>query len=342
MLFLNDRLPEQFFILVPILAFSAVIAWVMIPLGKFIHFLVASPELARTRVRALSTTLGTVAILIFGLGILRVPYHCRIEGIVEPEDLAIVHVKSDGFVESFMASGKPVSPDGEYIIKSSNPRLVAEKKQLDAEHIVLTTRKRIAELNEVAAAQILDEQITALEEKRTKVEDELSSLSLKATQGGIWVSPNIERSKGMYLQRGHQIGFVATLDDVIIRATANQKLAALLLEKVYDDVEIRVKGCPSRLIDGKVEQIFPAGQQMLPSEALGYAVGGKMPTLSQEPNERRSAELFFEVRIRPAKDSETRLLTGQRVVARLTMPSKPLGVQWWRKLRQLFQRRFYI
>jgi len=81
---------------------------------------------------------------------------------------------------------------------------------------------------------------------------------------------------------------------------------------------------------------------VLPSEALGYAVGGSMPTLSQDPRGTRAAEKFFEIRIRPAPDSEVRLLSGQRVIARIQMPSKPLAAQWWRSIRQLFQRRFHI
>jgi len=40
LLFLNDRLPEELFILVPFFAFSAIIAWVLVPLGKFVRYLV--------------------------------------------------------------------------------------------------------------------------------------------------------------------------------------------------------------------------------------------------------------------------------------------------------------
>ena len=96
------------------------------------------------------------------------------------------------------------------------------------------------------------------------------------------------------------------------------------------------------MLTGKIEKIFPAGQEVLPSEALGYAVGGSMPTLSQDPRGVTAAEKFFEIRIRPEPDSAFRLLSGQRVVARIQMPSKPLAAQWWRSFRQLFQRRFHI
>ena len=146
----------------------------------------------------------------------------------------------------------------------------------------------------------------------------------------------------MYLDRGEQIGFVANLENVLIRATAGQSLAAILVEQAHKQVEIRVKGRPDVKLTGEIEKIFPAGQEVLPSKALGYAVGGAMPTQSQDPRGRKTAEKFFEIRIRPDSNTSVRLLTGQRVVARIQLRSKPLAFRWWLSLRQLFQRRFHI
>ena len=92
----------------------------------------------------------------------------------------------------------------------------------------------------------------------------------------------------------------------------------------------------------EIEQIFQSGHEQLPSEALGYAVGGSMSTVPQDPQGTKSAEMFFEIRIKPEEGSSARLLTGQRVVARIRMHRKPLAVQWWLSIRQLFQRRFHI
>jgi len=342
LLFLNDRLPEALFILVPFFAVSAIIAWVLVPVGKFIRYLATSGELARNRGRAVASTLGGLALIIVCIGILRVPDYCRIEGIAEPVDLAIVHAESDGFVTDFLPTDQTVTPGEKALVEAVNPELEAEKKGLLAELRSLEVKQRIAQMEEIAAAQILAEQIEALQEKIARVEFELSSLFVQPTLSGTWVSPDIEKTKGTYLRRGEQIGFVASLDDVRIRATAGQELAALLVEQAYERLEIRVKGRPEVMLTGRIEKIFPAGQEVLPSEALGYAVGGAMPTLSQDPRGITAAEQFFEIRIRPNPDSSVRLLSGQRVIARIQMPSKPLAAQWWRSVRQLFQRRFHI
>jgi putative peptide zinc metalloprotease protein len=342
LLFLNKRLPEQLSVLVPFFALSALVAWVFVPIGRFVRYLATSGELARTRGRAVASTLGSMALTVAFLGILRVPDYCRIEGIVEPVDLAIVHAQSDGFVTDYLPSGQRVVPGETILVKATNPAMEAEKKGLLAELRALEVRHRIAQTQEIAAAQILTEQIEAVQEKIDRVDVQLSALNLRATLPGTWVSPDIEKAEGIYLQRGQQIGFVADLNDLLVRATARQELAALLVEQAFETLEIRVKGRPEVLIAGQIEKIFPAGQEVLPSQALGYAVGGSMPTLAQDTRGIRAAEKFFEIRIRPMPDSNVRLLCGQRVVARIQMPPKPLAAQWWRSLRQLFQRRFHI
>jgi hypothetical protein len=299
-------------------------------------------ELARTRTQAVCSTLGALVLLIICIGIFRVPDYCRVEGIVEPVDLAVIHAESDGFVTDILTSGQRVSPEGSPLIRSVNSNLETEKKVLQAELVALEARQRIATTKEIAAAQILAEQIDALNEKIARVDYEISSLNFQSPMSGTWVSPEIDRAKGMYLNRGEQIGFVANLGDVLIRATAGQSLAAILVEQAHKQLEIRVKGRPDVKLTGQIEKIFPAGQEVLPSEALGYTVGGAMPTRSQDPRGRMTAEKFFEIHIRPDSDTSIRLLTGQRVVARIQLRSKPLLSQWWLSLRQLFQRRFHI
>ena len=342
LLFLNNRLPEELFLLVPLLAGGAIIAWVFVPIGKFIHYLATSGELARTRLRAVGSTLGGLAVLVFLIGIIKVPDYCRVEGIVEPVDLSVIYLETAGFITGYLPSESVVEPDGESLIQAVNRPLEGDKKILLAERSRLETQLRIARTRETAAAQMLSEQIEALDERVARIEYQLSSLNLHAPKSGVWVSPDIDRAGGMYLSRGQRIGFVANLEDVMIRATATQHLAAMLIEQASDEVEIRAKGRPAHLVKGRLETIFPAGHEVLPSQALGYAVGGSMATSARDPQGIRAAEMFFELRIRPDGNSATGLLTGQRVIARLRTDSKPLAVQWWLSLRQLFQRRFRI
>ncbi|MBN1506150.1 MAG: efflux RND transporter periplasmic adaptor subunit [Sedimentisphaerales bacterium] len=342
LLFLNRRLPEQLFILVPLFAIAAVGGWLIAPLVQFIRYLATGPELARNRRRAVASTAGGLCATFMLIGLVRMPDHYRIEGIVEPAQLALIHAESDGFVTDFLPSQSAASPDGPPLVQAINRELEAQKAILLAERRGLEARYRLAEIQETAAAQTIAEQIDALDESLARVQWQLDKLNLRSPFKGIWIAPEIEYSKGTYLRRGDTIGFVGSLNDLILRVTAGQDVAAMIFEQASQEVEIRIKGRPDRTLTGRIEKIFPAGSDELPSEALGYAAGGDMPTRSRAPQDTTAAEKFFEIRIKPAAPDASSLLTGQRVVARLTMTRKPLLIQWYQSARRLFQRRFHI
>lgn len=342
LLFLNNRLPAALFILVPLLASSAIVAWLLVPLGRFVKYLATGPELARSRGRAVMSTVGGLCMALALVGLVRMPDYYRVQGIVEPAQFALIHAESDGFVTGFLPSESTVFPDGPPLVQAVNMELQAERKSLAGERRALEARRRLAEVQEIAAAQIVAEQIDALDEKIARVESDLDALSLRAPFEGVWIAPEIERVRGTYLRRGQRIGFVGSLDDLIVRATAGQGVSAMVFEQADKEVQIRVRGRPDLTLAGKIEKILPAGHDMLPSEALGYAAGGKMPTRSQAPDGRTASERFFEIRIKPSATDSSALFTGQRVVARIRMRPKPLLVQWWQSTRRLFQRRFHI
>ena len=342
LLFLTDRLPKPLAILAIGFGLAAVFTWICIPLGKFIRYLATSAELARVRPRAAASTLICLVVIFVGIGLIRVSDHRRVEGIIEPIRMAIVHAEADGFVENFLPSGQRVSPAGPHLLQCENPELKAKYERLLAERRHLTARWRIAQTQEPAAAQILTEQIAALDEQIIRAKERLASLSLHAPLAGMWVSPDIDRIKGGYIHRGDRVGLVADLEDVIVRATADQQSAAILIAEAYPNVEIRIKGRPDMQVSGRILRILPAGQEHLPSAALGYAAGGTMQTALDDQQGTKSAERFFEIYVAPDETTDFRLLSGQRVVVRFETPAKPLLLQWWRSLLQLLQRRFHI
>jgi putative peptide zinc metalloprotease protein len=348
LLFLGDRLPKQLFFVAIALSLGAMVTWVLVPLGKFLRYLATNGELLRVRGRAVGSTVGTLVAIITVIGVIPMADRGRVEGVVEPARLAMVHTAVNGFVQEYLPSGRNVSPDGPPLLVAVNPELDVQREQLLAERRRLQARRRIAMTQEVALAQIYAEQIDALEEQLARVKEQLASLSLKAPMEGTWVSPNIEVIKGAYLERGDAVGLVASLDDVIIRAVAPQSIAALIIFETETgrpaarEVEIRLKGRPDIALEGMIKQILPAGQEDLPSAALGYAAGGPVMTKLDDRRGTRAAERFFEIRIAPDPASGVALMSGQRVVIRFEMSSKPLAAQWWRSLLQLFQRRFHV
>jgi len=338
LLFVADFLP----FVGALLAAAAVIAWVLVPLAKFVHYLLAGGELARTRTRAVLTTAAFAAALVVGLGMVPVPDRVYVEGVVEPDEVRIAAAGADGFLREYQASGYAVEPDGEPVARLANPSLEARRAELAAQREEWEARRGAALREEPAAVQIIDEQIQALAEKIARVDAQRADLAVRAPLAGTWVSPEIDRLRGAYVERGQAIGLVATLDRLKIRAVAEQDVAGRLKDEARPQVTMRVASRPDLQVPGRIETFLPAGRRQLPSPALGFAAGGPIATRPDDESGTETAERVFEIHIRPEAAGEVRLLVGQRVVVRFTTPSKPLLVQGWRALLQTLQRRFQI
>ena len=377
LLFLGSRLPRELLFVAVGFGLSAAIAWIVVPAVKFVRYLATSPDLMRVRPRAVLSSLLVAAAAGTGLGLIPAPQHCRVEGVVEPVHLAIVHMATDGFLTDYLPSGSAVRPDGPPLVRAENPRLEADYRTVLAQLAQLEVKRSIALVKEPAAEQILREQIKALTEKKDRLHEQRADLELRPSLAGTWVAPTIDRAKGAYLKRGDRVGLVASLDETFIRATAGQDVAAVIIEDArppapvralgplegalaglgprlaglaggfarqatHPRVEVRVKGRPDIQLAGTVEQVLPAGQQELPSAALGYAAGGATATAPDDPRGRRAAERFFEIRVRPEAAGPVRLLSGQRVIVRFDLRPRPLALQVWRSLLQVIQKRFHI
>lgn len=337
-LFVGDRL----FIAGVIFGLTIFIVFLVAPLGKLFRYLATSRELERVRGRAVSTTFAAIAALLIAVGLVRAPDRFRIEGVLEPVEMAIIHAKTDGFVHGYLDSGAETGPHGPPVIEARNPELETQRDRFLAEMRQLLSRRQHAWTREAFEIQIIDEKIAALSEQIERTEKDFSALSLKPTLTGTWVAPDIERIKGMYTRRGQRIGVVVNLDNLTIRAVAGQKVAALLIKEARPQVRIRVKGRPDIELIGRIEKILPAGHEQLPSEALGYAAGGMTQVDLQDSSGKRAAEPFFEILVVPSLHEGTVMRPGQILVLQFETPPKPLIVQGWRSLRQLFQRRFQI
>ena len=333
-------LMDLFFSIGMLLLAILLIRWLVLPLVKFFHYLAASNELARCRERAVLTSVFAATILFVAIGLIRLPDRCRIEGVVEPRDYSVIHMKTAGFVERYLDSGTKTATNGPVLIHAASPELEAKRDQLIAEYRRLKVNRQSAQTKEFAAVQIMDEKMGALEEQIERTKQKLDDLALKSPLAGIWVAPDIERTTAKYLEQGYRIGVVANLEDLRIRAIASQKVASRLIIDAKRQVDMRVKGRPDIELDGHIESIIPAGHEKLPSAALGYAAGGSTRIDLEDPSGMRAAEPFFEILIVPSIPETTILRPGQTMALRFETSPKPLLVQGWRSLLQVLQKRF--
>lgn len=322
-----------------LLAAIMVVRWGLVPLGRMARYLLVSPDLITNRSRALTTTLAVGAVLCTAIGIVEQPDRFRIEGIVEPVDYSVVHMQTDGFVRTVLASGTRTGPDGPSLLTAHSPELEARQEELLAEKKRLQLRRRSVQTRETAAVQIMDQKIIALEEKLARIRLDLMDLSLFSPLAGVWVAPDADRLSGGFVGRGQRIGVVADLERLRIRAVAKQQVASRLIADARSQVAIRVKNRPDLTLTGRIQTIIPAGQEQLPSAALGYAAGGGTRIDLTDDSGTRTTEPFFEIIVAPEGPATSGLKPGQTMALRFETTPRPLAAQGWRTLLQLFQKK---
>ncbi len=372
LLFVSDKL----IILGMLMAIAAIITWVLVPIGKFINYLLTSPELVRVRPRALATTALAAVTLVLAVGVIPMPDRARAQGVIEPVNMNELYANHDEVIQNLLL----VNPDpkladrngmaevtpGSIILTGTNRDTQAHLKGLQAERhrLDIAYSKALAD-GEIGRAHALDDQRTANQEQIQHDQELLDATTIKAPIAGVVVTPELEYKIGAYLKHGDKIGLVADLGTLMVRATAPQEIAGLLADEAKEAneyVEFRIDGAPDQLFRGQILPggVYPAGQNQLPSAALGYAAGGNMAVSSEDRQGTKTTEQFFEIRIDHLQKIESKsslpwfgqrtypdvqpgdLLPGQRVVVRFEFNKKSILAQCYTSVLQLFQRRFHI
>jgi putative peptide zinc metalloprotease protein len=359
LLFIADKL----FMVGAVLAVASVFVWVMIPLGKFVHYLFTSGELIRSRGRAMLTTAGTLAILVSLLGLLPCNDRVRVDGVVWPDQMQEVHAQTPGWVHADYAPDGKLVQAGDVLVNSDNFEVETDltKKLAEREGLKVEKMRGLTTGDTKTVAQA-DMALARVDKEIDKLQADRDELSIRAPLAGQWVAPDIDVLQGTYVKKGDKLGVVANLDkDLIIRCVAEQDYGPAFRPQAEKDktmrAEIRIKGLPEirakrqgksvlldKLSGAATIEDMRVGLQQLPTAALGATAGGSIATDVQDPNHVTPASPVFEVRVHLALDdpdllAQHVLWPGQRVVVRFHLDKKPLAVQWFRSLQQLIQRR---
>ena len=108
------------------------------------------------------------------------------------------------------------------------------------------------------------------------------------------------------------------------------------------NTELKVRGQESEDLLLTDLDAIPAGQDDLPSAALGVAGGGSMGIKSDDQAGSQATEPYFQVRGRIQNSKGATLQHGQRGIARFPLPKIPLMSQWSHAVRQFFQREYQL
>lgn len=338
LLFVADRL----LLIGIIMAAFCAVSWILVPTFRLLRYLSSDPALERRRVRAVSLTAAAAAIVILFLEVIPFPRHFRASGIVEARQWLQVVNEAPGFLaEIKVKPGSRVSK-GETLVVFRNDDL--EHQLAAAEAMRSETEARLLQAMRMEAANLkpLRSKLESVEKRITRIRLDISLLTVRARQDGLWVAPSVEEGVGRWLARGTSLGLLVNPASYDFVATVLQEDVDPLFGEKIRGAQIRLIGqADETLAAGNLRRI-PAEKRTLPSPALGWVGGGDIPVSKQDPQGQKAAEPFFEVRadIQPAGD--VTLAHGRAGKIRFDLESEPLLPRALRRLRQLLQKRYQI
>jgi putative peptide zinc metalloprotease protein len=362
---------DRFLILGIIMAAACAVSWITVPVGKFIHYLAASPKLHRVRSRAIGTTCALAVVLLVLLVVVPFPNHFRAPGVVQARQRTDVTNNVAGRVAAILATPGARVAKGEPLVRLESPELELDLANARARRQEAADRLRQALSHTVADLKPLQSRLDSAEANLAKLEADEASLLLRAPEDGYWVAPRIEDIQGEFLARGTPLGlvidprkfeFVATVlqadADRVFGADSAVETPLRGVRVGADDhplggfgskggrlgeaslpARVRIAGQAGTVIDVENWSVVPGGQRELPSAALGWAGGGEVPVETNQTSQ--AAEPFFEVHAQLAPTSVA-LLHGRSGTIRFSLAPEPLLPRWWRRLRQLLQKRYQV
>jgi putative peptide zinc metalloprotease protein len=329
---------EKFFVIGVILAIWAAATQLLFPVVKGIDFLLENPELRGHRTRAVGITGAIMA----GIGLLLFaapyPLHTQTEGVVWAPEHSEVRAEADAFILRLIATPDSIVGIGDPLLETEDPTLAAQVQILAAQ-----LQESIAEYQSLRSvkqvqADIVLEEIEAVKANLALARERLDSLIIRSPANGTFLVDRPQDLVGRYVHHGDLIGFVGDLSHGTIRIAVTQDDIGLIRQQT-EGVQIRMADRPTKLLHATINRESPSATHRIPSAVLGTMGGGRLAVDPSDQSGTRTLEQVFHLELASVEPVDR---LGGRAYVRIEHGTEPLGQQWYRRLRQLFLRRFDV
>jgi putative peptide zinc metalloprotease protein len=299
------------------MALMCVISWGVVPLFRLVAYLASSPRLARTRLRAVTISIGSFAVLVAFLAIIPFPNRFRAPGVMEAVQYIRVVNDAPGYVQKVLApSGTEVRP-GTALMELQDRELEFEIEATLAQQDETLALQMRAMNQEVADLEPIRKRLETIEAKLKDLLKQRAALLVRARESGTWVAPRNKEMVGTWIPRGTALG------EIVPEGTFRY-------------------GQGGKNLKVEAYQIIPFQHEKLPSAALGWLGGGEVAVSGSDETGLQAAEPFFQIYADLKLDPAVAFLHGRSGKLRFSLHPKPLLMQWGHKFRQLLQRRYQI
>jgi putative peptide zinc metalloprotease protein len=173
-----------------------------------------------------------------------------------------------------------------------------------------------------------------------QIQEKMEKLIMRSPVPGKFVLINARNLPGTFVKKGDLLGYILPDRHSTVRTVVSQSNIGLVRERVTG-VWVRLAEQPAKTLKAGIERIFPAADLNLPAVALGTAGGGNIPVDTSDPEGLRALESHFQLDLSLPKEAKLPHVGG-RVYVRFEHGRMPVAFQWYRSLRQLLLRKFYV
>lgn len=328
-----------------VLAIWTASAWFLMPVGQFVHWLAAKPELHDKRGRTIGLSVAGIGACFLLLGALPLPDHRGGRGVVESVSDTGVYAGTDGFLVEVLRRPGEVVAAGDAVARLENPDLDERAEMLRLSIAEMRLREREAlRAGQPAAAEIVGDNIAVQQAALDEVVRRLDALTVRADYDGVLVGQDPSRLLGAYVRRGDLLSGIVNPTDLRVAAVVEQRQAAWLFDRDGEpDVRVRLRPRSDAGLVVEVPDWSPieTAQRRVPHSSLTYMGGGDVEPDQRDESGRAARRGQFTLlgRMDVPEGSAWIPTPGERVELRFTLRDKPLLGQWYARLRQAIQGR---
>jgi putative peptide zinc metalloprotease protein len=326
-------LVQKFFFIGVILALWSATTAVIHPIYRAYKYVFTSPRLRQQRKRAVGLTVGVLTATVIALLLAPVPLYTATEGVIWLPESALVRAGTDGFARRLLVKpGAPVRI-GDELIESEESELSAQFEKLRWRVAELESNLSAQRFTDRSSAEVTSVELGEARSELARIRERGVRLIVHSGADGTFMVPRADDLPGRFSREGDVLAYVTPASSNIVRATVPQDDIDLVRRHVIG-VQVKLPGHMTETYPAVMVREVPSGANQLPSKALSTAGGGTAAVDPGDREGRKTLARVFQFDIELPPDAPTQAF-GSRAYVRFDHQWEPLGLQWYRRIRQL-------
>lgn len=328
----------KLFIVGVLLALWALYSQLILPCYRHTRALLvlaAAQQKSRALVERLSAMLMALTLLFF---LWPMQHSSTVRGILLLPEQATLRAASDGFVSAVMVEDGAEVAAGVALVTLRNSQLQLDLETNRAQEAELSARYKDALNQDPMAASLLKEDLANLLAEQQELLRQQQGLTLHSGTSGRLMLARAEDLPERFVKKGQVLGYVVNPQELRVRvAVAQSQVDAIRQQRIA--TQVRLASAPQFPLAATSVQELPAATLQLPSKMLGSQGGGDIAVDARDTEGRTAMQPVFQFDLSLANPIQT-LYPGQTAQVRFMHERAPLGVRWYRQLRQKLLERF--